>query len=61
MIGWLRNLQRKMATTQCASCGEAVLVSEYRKTGRTRKETWWAGPVEELQCPKCGHTFWVRE
>jgi len=61
MIRWLRNLQRKMATTHCPSCSEAVLVSEYGKTGRTRKEIWWAGPDEELECPKCGYTFWAKE
>ena len=61
MFRWLRNAQRKLATTHCPSCREAVLVSDYGKTGRVRREVWWAGSEEELQCPKCGFTFWVKQ
>jgi hypothetical protein len=38
-----------------------VSVTAYRETGRTRREEWWAGEDEELACPECGYTFWVKK
>ncbi len=60
MLEWMRDWYRKATTKPCDSCGEPVSVAAYLKTGRTRKDNWWAGSEEELECPSCGDRFWVR-
>ena len=50
-----------MTTNPCENCGETVKVAAYGKTGRTGKGTWWAGGGVELECPNCGHTFWIKK
>jgi len=61
MLEWLRDLWAKVTTKPCERCGKPVLVTAYRKTGRTQEGNWWAGGEEELECPNCGDTFWVRK
>ncbi len=61
MLDWLRDWWHKTTTMPCESCGASVLVTAYRKTGRTRKESWWEGDAVELECPNCGHAFWSKK
>ena len=52
---------RKTTTQPCAECGAEVPVIEYRRTGEYRKGTWWSGGGEQLECPNCGASFWVKK
>lgn len=61
MLKWLRDRWQNLMTNPCESCGEPVLVTAYRKTGRTRQGNWWAGSEVELECPNCSTTFWVKK
>ena len=61
MLKWLRDLWQKATTSPCESCGEPLKVSAYHKTGKTRQGNWWAGGGAELECPNCGHTFWIKK
>jgi predicted RNA-binding Zn-ribbon protein involved in translation (DUF1610 family) len=61
MLAWLQDWWQKATTKPCDGCGEPVAVTAYRKTGRARKGSWWAGSEEELECPNCGNRFWVRK
>ena len=61
MLARLRNWWQKVTTKPCEGCGEPVLVTAYRRTGRTRKGSWWSADQVELECPNCGNTFWIRK
>jgi len=50
-----------MTTRPCDACGVPVAVSAYRETGNSRREGMLAGVAVELECPHCGHTFWIRK
>jgi predicted RNA-binding Zn-ribbon protein involved in translation (DUF1610 family) len=61
MVYWLRDLWKKATTRPCDSCGEPIAVSAYRETGNSRREGLLAGVAVELECPRCGYTFWIRK
>lgn len=61
MLDWLRDLWRRTTTNPCQQCGELIPVSDYRETGETEDGMWWSGDGVELECPNCGHTFWVKK
>jgi predicted RNA-binding Zn-ribbon protein involved in translation (DUF1610 family) len=61
MLNWLRNVWQRTTTSPCQQCGELIPVTEYRETGNSRDGTWWSGYAVELECPKCGHTFWSKK
>ena len=61
MLEWLQDWWQKVTSKPCDACGEPVLISAYRQTGRTRKGNWWAGGEVELECPNCGNAFWVKK
>ncbi len=61
MLEWLRNRWQDVTTKPCEGCGKPVAVTAYRETGRSRKESWWAGSEVELECPNCGDTFWAKK
>lgn len=61
MLERLKNWWHRTTTNPCENCEEPVKVTAYRKTGRTETGTWWAGGGVELECPNCGHTFWIKQ
>ena len=62
MLDWAREWWQKVTTSRCFTCGEFVKISEYRKTGQTRKGSgMFAGVSVELECPRCGGTFWAKK
>lgn len=61
MRQWLREQWQKVAAQPCEACGEQVVVSAYRETGRTREGSWWSSGAVELECPNCGATFWAKK
>jgi len=62
MLDWLRDLWRRTTTSPCRQCGELIPVTEYRETGETDEDgKWWSGDGIQLECPNCGHTFWVKK
>ena len=61
MLKWLLNWWQTVTTNLCESCGEPVKVSAYRKTGQTRMGSWWGAGGTELECPNCGHAFWIKK
>ena len=62
MLDWLRDLWRRTTTSPCQQCGELIPVTEYRETGETDEDgKWWSGDGIQLECPNCGHTFWVKK
>lgn len=61
MLEWLRDRWQRVTTKPCKACGKPVAVTAYRETGRSRKESWWAGGEVELECPNCGDTFWTKK
>jgi predicted RNA-binding Zn-ribbon protein involved in translation (DUF1610 family) len=50
-----------MTTKPCDACGRAIAVSAYRRTGATRKGSWWEGGTAEFECPDCGDRFWSKK
>ena len=50
-----------MTTLPCPHCSAAVPVNDYIPTGESRKDTWWSGRGIQIQCPRCGRTFWAKQ